>query len=77
MLKFENNDEGQGVEPSNITVAGTPLDDDLLGVWMIGKIDPDTTELKTAKKITISTTNGEYTLDQDYDLTGITFVPSN
>ena len=75
VLKFENND---GVDPANITVAGTPLDADLSGVWMIGKEDPEVEGgLKTASKITVVTMDGEHTLSQDYDLTGITFVPAN
>ena len=68
-LKFANTD---GVAPENITVAGTPLDSDLNGVWMVGKINEDTT-IKRAEKLTVVTTDGEHTLTQDYDLSGLIF----
>ena len=75
VLKFANND---GVDPANITVAGTPLDSDLSGVWMIGKEDPEAEGgIKKAQKITVVTTDGENTLSQDYDLTGIIYIPAN
>ena len=70
-LHFDNVDN---VAPENITVAGTPLDADLEGVWLIGQERDD--ELKKASKITIVTTDGEgHELSQDYDLTGLTFAP--
>lgn len=71
VLKFEDQD---GVEPENITVAGTPLDSDMLGVWMIGKFD-ENDQLKKGKSLPVVVTTDEYTRTQNYDLTGLTFEP--
>lgn len=67
VLSFVDTDN---VGPENITVAGTPLDSDLLGVWMIANDDKS----KVAQTLTIVTTDGENTLSQEYDLTGLTLV---
>lgn len=61
-------DAAAGVTYSGITVAGSQLDEELRGAWMIGR-DSDG---KKATKITIVTTNGTDTLTQDYTL-NITF----
>ena len=39
---------------------------------MVGKINEDTT-IKRAEKLTVVTTDGEHTLTQDYDLSGLIF----
>lgn len=69
-LKFVDND---GVAPENIKISNVPLDADMNGIWQLGKIQGDGTT-KKAEKLTIVTTDGENTLTQDYDISGLVFA---